>query len=74
MPKNKMKAITKDYLEVRKFLLEEVEKPIVKENHLLINVKANSANPTSWHILRGKPFFARFTFVLFKPKDHMPVL
>ena len=30
---------------------------------------ANSANPADWHILRGKPFFARFSFGLFKPKD-----
>ena len=30
---------------------------------------ANSANPADWHILRGKPFFARFSFGLFQPKD-----
>ncbi|MGB5370996.1 MAG: NAD(P)-dependent alcohol dehydrogenase, partial [Flavobacteriaceae bacterium] len=67
-----MKAITKHKYGGPEILgLEEVEKPIVKENHLLINVKANSANPADWHILRGKPFFARFTFGLFKPKDQI---
>jgi NADPH:quinone reductase-like Zn-dependent oxidoreductase len=49
--------------------LEEVPKPSVKDNHLLIKVMANSANPADWHILRGKPAFARLTFGLLKPKD-----
>ena len=65
-----MKAFTKHKYGGPEILgLEDVEKPTVKENHLLINVKANSANPADWHILRGKPFFARLTFGLFKPKD-----
>lgn len=33
---------------------------------------ANSANPADWHILRGKPYFARLTFGLFKPKNKIP--
>ncbi len=49
--------------------LEKVEKPTLKEGHLLIYVKANSANPADWHILRGKPLFARLSFGLFKPKN-----
>lgn len=49
--------------------LEEVEKPSLKDGHILIKVMANSANPADWHILRGKPFFARFSFGLFKPND-----
>lgn len=49
--------------------LETVEKPLVPDDHILVRVMANSANPADWHILRGEPFFARFTFGLFKPKD-----
>jgi NADPH:quinone reductase-like Zn-dependent oxidoreductase len=65
-----MKAITKSTYGGPEILqLEEVEKPSVKDGHLLVKVIANSANPADWHILRGKPFFARFTFGLFKPKD-----
>jgi NADPH:quinone reductase-like Zn-dependent oxidoreductase len=65
-----MKAITKTTYGGPEILkLEEVEKPSVKEDHLLIKVLANSANPADWHILRGKPFFARFSFGLFSPKD-----
>ena len=51
--------------------LEEVKKPSVKEDHILVKVMANSANPADWHIMRGEPFFARFTFGLFKPKDRI---
>ena len=52
--------------------LAEVEKPIVKDDHILISIQANSVNPADWHILRGKPLFARFTFGLFKPTHKIP--
>jgi NADPH:quinone reductase-like Zn-dependent oxidoreductase len=48
--------------------LEEVEKPPLEKDKILVKVKANSANPADWHILRGKPRLARFSFGLFKPK------
>ena len=69
-PVSYMKAITKHrYGGPEVLQLEEVAKPAVKDHHLLVRVKANSANPADWHILRGAPFFARFSFGLFKPKD-----
>lgn len=49
--------------------LEEVEIPTITENHILVKVFANSANPADWHLLRGKPFFARLSSGLFKPKE-----
>ncbi len=65
-----MKAFTKIRYGGPEILqLEEVEKPSLKEGHILVKVIANSANPADWHILRGKPFFARFSFGLFKPTD-----
>jgi NADPH:quinone reductase-like Zn-dependent oxidoreductase len=65
-----MKAFTKyKYGGPEVLSLEEVEKPTLNEGHLLIKIKANSANPADWHILRGKPLFARLSFGLFKPKD-----
>ena len=48
--------------------LEEVEKPIPKDNELLIKVHAASVNALDWHFLRGKPFFVRLQFGFFKPK------
>lgn len=65
-----MKAFTKTkYGGPEVLRLEEVQKPTLKEEHLLVKVYANSANPADWHILRGKPFFARFALGLFNPKD-----
>lgn len=52
--------------------LKEVDKPVVKDDHILVKVVANSANPVDWHLLRGKPFFARFTSGLLKPKEKIP--
>lgn len=49
--------------------LEEIDKPKPKDGQLLVRIKANSANPADWHILRGDPFFARFSTGLFKPKE-----
>lgn len=68
-----MKAFTKSKYGGPEILhLEEVEKPTLKDDHMLVKVMANSANPADWHILRGKPFFARFSFGLFRPKDKIP--
>ena len=65
-----MKAFTKfKYGGPEVLQIEEVEKPILKNNQLLVKVMANAANAADWHILRGKPFLARFTVGLFKPKD-----
>lgn len=65
-----MKAFTRNVYGGPEILrIGEVEQPTVKEGHLLVKVLANSANPADWHIMRGEPFFARFTFGLFKPKD-----
>ena len=66
----KMKAIIKTtYGGPEVLKLEEVEKPPLKEGHLLIKVIANSANPADWHVLRGKPVLARFSSGLFKPSN-----
>jgi len=68
-----MKAFTKRIYGGPEVLqLEEVARPVVMNNHILVKVMANSANPADWQILRGKPFFARLSFGLFKPKK--PIL
>lgn len=65
-----MKAFTKtEYGGPEVLRLEEVEKPPLKDDHILVKVMANSANPADWHILRGEPILARFAFGLFKPKN-----
>ena len=65
-----MKAFTKTKYGGPEILkLEEIELPELKDGHLIVKIVANSANPADWHILRGKPFFARFSVGLFKPKE-----
>lgn len=51
---------------------EEVERPSVKADEVLVEVMANSVNPADWHILRGKPYFARLSYGLLKPKYKIP--
>jgi NADPH:quinone reductase-like Zn-dependent oxidoreductase len=64
-----MKAFTKTIYGGPEILkLDEVEKPTLRDGHLLVKVLANSANPADWHILRGEPVLARFAFGLFKPR------
>ncbi|MBK9630725.1 MAG: NAD(P)-dependent alcohol dehydrogenase [Saprospiraceae bacterium] len=65
-----MKAFTKTkYGGPEVLQLEEVAKPTLKDGHILVKIKANSANPADWHIIRGEPIIARLAFGLFKPKD-----
>ena len=52
--------------------LKEVEKPIPKDNQVLIKVHAASVNYGNLVLMRGKPFLARFAFGLLKPKYSIP--
>ncbi|MBL7135794.1 MAG: NAD(P)-dependent alcohol dehydrogenase [Candidatus Marinimicrobia bacterium] len=48
--------------------LKEVEKPIPKDNEVLVKVHAASVNDWDWGLLRGTPFVNRLLFGLLKPK------
>ena len=48
--------------------LKEVEKPIPKDNEVLVKVHAASVNSWDWELLRGTPFVNRLMFGLFRPK------
>jgi len=52
--------------------LREIDKPVPKDNELLLKVHAASVNPLDWHILRGEPFLVRLMgFGLLKPKHQI---
>jgi NADPH:quinone reductase-like Zn-dependent oxidoreductase len=44
--------------------LEEVDKPEVGDNDVLIRVRAASVNPYEWHFMRGEPYLARLSMGL----------
>jgi len=48
--------------------LREVEKPVPKNDEVLIRVHASSVNPLDWHFMRGSPFFMRLMEGLTMPK------
>lgn len=48
--------------------LRDIETPAVKENTVLVKVKAAAANPLDWHYLRGAPLVLRLMSGLTRPK------
>jgi NADPH:quinone reductase-like Zn-dependent oxidoreductase len=52
--------------------LTEVEKPIPKDNEVLIKIHATTVNRTDCATIRAKPFFARLFTGIFKPKEIIP--
>ncbi|MEO1351029.1 MAG: NAD(P)-dependent alcohol dehydrogenase [Cyanobacteria bacterium J06635_15] len=52
--------------------LKEVEKPIPRDDEVLIRVQATTVNRTDCATIRAKPFFMRIVTGLFKPKKQIP--
>lgn len=49
--------------------LEEIDKPLPKDDEVLIKVSAASLNAFDWHVMRADPFFIRLMgFGFMKPK------
>ena len=48
--------------------ITDVEKPLPKDNDVLIKVRAASVNPLDWHFVRGQPHVLRLAVGLRKPK------
>jgi NADPH:quinone reductase-like Zn-dependent oxidoreductase len=65
-PANPMKAVR--FCEYGVVTLADVEKPVPKDNQVLIKVRAASLNSLDAYMIRG-PWFARLLFGLRKPKD-----
>jgi NADPH:quinone reductase-like Zn-dependent oxidoreductase len=52
--------------------LKEIEKPIPKDNEILIKVYASTVNRTDCGILRASPFFLRYFTGLYRPSNQIP--
>ena len=64
-----MKAIVCDkYGSPDVMKLEEVEKPVPRDDEVLIKIHASSVNAADWHILRADPFMVRLFYGFWKPK------
>jgi NADPH:quinone reductase-like Zn-dependent oxidoreductase len=52
--------------------LKEVEKPVPKDNEVLVKVYASSVCWADRALIRGKPFMVRLSYGLLKPKNKIP--
>ena len=49
--------------------IANVEKPVPKDNEVLLRIRAASVNPYDWHFMRGDPYLIRLMAGFSKPKD-----
>ena len=48
--------------------LQEVDKPVIGDDAVLVRVRAAAVNPYDWHFMRGEPYFMRLIAGLRTPK------
>src|SRR5256885_14280825 len=53
---------------------EEVDKPLVKDDEVLVRVRAAAVNIGDWHLLRGVPYVIRLVSGLRGPRRSIPGL
>ena len=52
--------------------LEDVDKPVVDDEGVLVRVAATSVNALDWHLMRGLPLFLRLMTGVRRPKSSRP--
>src|SRR5918997_4459115 len=53
--------------------LREIDKPVIKDDEVLVRVQAASVHPDIWHVVRGLPYVLRLMGAgLLKPKKRIP--
>jgi NADPH:quinone reductase-like Zn-dependent oxidoreductase len=70
-----MKAIVQDSYGSPEDVLEfqDIDKPVVKDDEVLVRVHAASVHPDVWHVVRGLPYVLRIMGAgLLKPKNSVP--
>ena len=70
-----MKAIVQDrYGSPDVLQLRDIDKPVVKDDEVLVRVHAAAVNIGDWHLLRGLPYIMRMVVGLLRPKREIPGL
>ncbi|MEU8251568.1 NAD(P)-dependent alcohol dehydrogenase [Nonomuraea sp. NPDC048916] len=69
-----MKAIVQDaYGSPDGLALREVDKPVIKDDEVLVRVHAASVHPDVWHVVHGRPYVLRLMGAgLLRPKNRVP--
>jgi NADPH:quinone reductase-like Zn-dependent oxidoreductase len=50
--------------------LQDIDKPVVKDDEVLVRVHATTVAGDDWHIMRGLPYVARIATGLFRPRKN----
>ena len=62
------------YGEPEKVLVfKEVEKPVPKDNEVLVKIHATTINDYDWSMVRGKPYLYRLMFGMRKPRKKLQI-
>src|SRR5918993_3287843 len=70
-----MKAIVQDnYGSSDVLQLKDIDKPVVKDDEVLVRVRAAAVNIGDWHLLQGVPYVMRLGIGLRKPRREIPGL
>lgn len=70
-----MKAIVRDkYGSPDVLELRAIDRPVVKDDEVLVRVRAAAVNIGDWHLLRGLPYVMRVVSGLRKPRRTVPGL
>jgi NADPH:quinone reductase-like Zn-dependent oxidoreductase len=68
-----MKAIVQDHYGSSGVLaLRDLDMPVVGDDGVLVQVRASSVNAKDWHLIRGRPYFARLMSGVRRPKQAVP--
>ena len=68
-----MKAIVQDHYGSSGVLaLRDLDMPVIGDDGVLVQVRASSVNAKEWHLIRGRPYFARLMSGVLRPKQAVP--
>jgi NADPH:quinone reductase-like Zn-dependent oxidoreductase len=68
-----MKAIVQDHYGSSGVLaLRDLDMPVIGDDGVLVQVRASSVNAMDWHLIRGRPYFARLMSGVRRPKQTVP--